>query len=148
MPETGPNYSSTRLMRVFLEDVVKSGRLDLIDEMSNIDMIDEANLAFGGPPGRDGLIAHVKGFRRNITEREISIQRIVGNETEVMAWWSFAGNHSGPWLGVAPTNEPITGTVFSFFTLRNDRIQLYKLWLHATLNPPVTFDSSAGSPIS
>lgn len=45
-------------------------------------MVDEANQAFGGPPGRAGLVAHVKGFRRNIEDLNIEIQNIVGNTDE------------------------------------------------------------------
>lgn len=129
-------------MRVYLEDIVAAGHLTLIESISNADMIDEANMAFGGPPGRDGLIAHVKGFRKHIENLEVAVKKIVGDDNEVMAWWSFKGNHTGPWMGIPPTGEFITGTVFSFFSLTNGRIARYKLWLHAELNPPVTFDSS------
>ena len=53
-------------MRTYLEEVVARGRLELIEELTNANMVDEANQAFGGPPGRAGLAAHAKGFRRNI----------------------------------------------------------------------------------
>lgn len=55
-------------MTTYLTDVVQEGRLDLIEELAQPDMVDEANQAFGGPPGRDGLVAHVVGFRRNVDD--------------------------------------------------------------------------------
>ena len=136
--------SSTELMRTYLEQVARAGRLDLIETIAHADMVDEANLAFGGPPGRDGLIAHVRGFRKHVSNCTITIHEIVGSDAEVMAWWSFTGTHTGPWLGVPATDEVIHGDVFSFFALRDGLIQRYRLWLHSTLASGVTFDSSRG----
>lgn len=133
---------SEALMRTYLERVVKDGDLRLIDEIAHVDMVDEANQAFGGPPGRDGLIAHVKGFHRCIADAEITIDRIIGNDDEVMAWWSFTGRHVGPWLGQPATDKPIQATVFSFLDLVDGRITRYRLWLHAGFERPVIFDSS------
>lgn len=129
-----------RLMHRFLTDVVAGGKLELLDELSLPDMIDEANELFDGPRGRAGLIAHVKGFRKNIADPTVSIQRIVGNDSEVMSWWEFEGKHVGPWLNLSPTHEMISATVFSFFSIENQRIKRYQLWLHANVNPPQVFD--------
>ena len=131
------------LMKTYLNQVVGDGRLDLIPQLAQPDMIDEANQVFGGPPGREGLVAHVKGFRRNISELELTIDQIVAAETEVMAQWSFKGRHTGPWLGRTPTGLEISATVFSFFTLRDGLIARYRVWLQANLDEPIVFDSSA-----
>ena len=139
----GMNDSET-LMHTYLTDIAQQGNLDLIASIAHEDMVDEANQAFGGPAGRAGLVAHVKGFRRNVSHAELQIHKIVGNEQEVMAWWSFAGQHVGPWLNVEPTNETITGSVFSFFELEGGLIRRYRLWLHADFDPPVIFDSRIG----
>ncbi|MEO1065209.1 MAG: ester cyclase [Actinomycetota bacterium] len=130
------------LMRTYLVEVGGKGRVDLIDELAQPDMVDEANQAFGGPPGRDGLVAHVVGFRRNVTDLEVDVRRIVAGDDEVMAWWSFTGTLSGPWLGRTPTGERFDGDVFSFFELTDGLISRYRLWLHARLDPPAVFDSS------
>jgi predicted ester cyclase len=136
--------TSERLMRSYLEDVARDQQLELLEGMAHPDMIDEANLAFGGPQGRDGLIAHVRGFHRNIDQLQLEIKEIVGSRSRVMAWWSFSGIHAGPWLGIKPTKERFTANVFSFFALKDGLIERYRLWLQAELNPPVTFDSRTG----
>ncbi len=133
---------SERLMRIYLEEVVVKGRLELIDELAHPDMVDEANQAFGGPAGRPGLVAHVQGFNRNIENLDLTVERIVANDDSVMAWWSFSGVHAGPWLGRPPTGQPIEVTVFSFFDLLDGRISRYRLWLHAGFDEPVVFDTS------
>jgi len=139
---------SAELMRRYLDEVVANGNIGLIESIAHADMIDEGNVAFGGPPGRDGLVAHVKGFRKHIADCEISIHNIIGHESEVMAWWSFTGRHVGPWFGVPPTGEIIKGDVFSFFSLTDGLIRRYRLWLHADLASGVTFDSSKAIEIS
>ncbi len=136
------NLSPKELMETYLLEVGGKGRYELIEELALPDMVDEANQAFGGPPGREGLVAHVKGFRRNVGDVEITVDRIVAGSNDVMAWWSFKGKHVGPWLGKAPTDKDITGTVFSFFDLVDGRISRYRVWLHAAFDEPVTFDSS------
>ena len=134
--------SAEQLPITYLTEVVENGRLELVDELAWPDMVDEANQAFGGPPGREGLVQHVVGFRRNVGKLRLVVERVVANETEAMAWWSFTGTHDGPWLGRSPTGEEISGTVFSFFELEGGRIRRYRVWLHANLADPVVFDSS------
>ena len=131
-----------QLMETYLTEVVVHGRLELVDEIAQPDMVDEANQAFGGPPGRAGLVAHVKGFRRNVGDLALTIDRIVAGSDEVMAWWSFTGTHVGPWLGRTPTGKEISGTAFSFFDIVDGRISRYRVWLHAAFDEPVVFDSS------
>jgi predicted ester cyclase len=137
-----PDHDPETLMRTYLEQVVAQGRLELIEQISNADMVDEANEAFGGPPGRAGLVAHVKGFRRHVTELRVDVQRIVAGDDTVMAWWSFTGLHTGPWLGRPPTGGPIRGSVFSFFDLVDGRIERYRLFLVAELPERVVIDTS------
>ena len=128
-------------MHTYLHEVVARAKLNLIDELAHEDMVDEANAAFGGPPGRAGLVAHARGFLKHVQDVEVLVQQIVGNEQQAMGWWSFEGKLAGPWLGRKPTGERFGAEVFSFFDLREGRIERYRLWLHAALTPPVIFDS-------
>ncbi len=138
----GVHLTPAQLMETYLTEVVASGRLELIDELALPDMVDEANQAFGGPPGRAGLVAHVVGFRRNVTDLRVTVDRIVAGADEVMGRWSFTGTHAGPWLNQPPTGQPLSGTVFSFFDLADGRISRYRVWLHAVMDHHVVFDSS------
>ena len=132
----------TELMEIYLTEVVARGQLDRIEEIAHPDMVDEANQAFGGPPGRAGLVAHVKGFRRHVHDLELGIDQIVGDASRVMAQWRFRGIHAGPWLGREPTGRPVSGTVFSFFEVDAGLIRRYRLWLCAEFPERVVFDSS------
>lgn len=123
--------SPEAVMKTYLEEVALQGRLELIDEIAQPDMIDEANQIFGGPPGKAGLVAHVRGFNRHIGNCSLRIEKIVADEQEAMAWWTFTGQHVGPWLGKPATNQPVEGTVFSFFEMRDGLIDRYRLCLSA-----------------
>ncbi len=129
-------------METYLIEVGQNGRLELIETITQPDMVDEANRAFGGPAGRDGLIAHVKKFRSQIGELKLEIKQIVGNENEVMAHWFFTGIHKGPWLRREPTGKKVSADVFSFFSLKEGLISYYRLWLYAKFDKPIIFDSS------
>ena len=133
---------SKTLMETYLMEVGQNDQLYLIKTIAQPDMIDEANRAFGGPVGQDGLIAHVKTFRSQIGELKLEIKQIVGNENEVMAHWFFTGIHRGPWLRRRPTGNEVSADVFSFFTLKEGLISYYRLWLYALIYGPVIFDSS------
>ncbi|MBU2648383.1 ester cyclase [bacterium] len=123
-------------------EVIANGRLELIAELAQPDLVDEANQVFGGPPGRDGLTSHVKGFRRHIGALKVNIDQVIAGNDEVMTQWSFTGIHVGPCLSRTATRREISGTVFSFFPLEDGRISHYRVWLHAMLDEPVVFDSS------
>ena len=132
------------LMQTYLTEVGAKGRYDLIPDLAQPDMVDEANRIFGGPPGRDGLVAHAKGFRRAFEDLDMTVHRIVAGQTDVMAHWSFSGTQVKPWLNRAPSQGRLNGTVFSFFDLTDGKISRYRLWLCAMFDPPVIFDSATG----
>lgn len=137
--------SAADLMRTYLYDVAIGERLELIDEIAALDMVDEANTIFGGPEGRAGLVAHVRGFRKHITACQINVRRIVGDAEGALAWWTFEGKHSGPWLGKSATDKNVAGTVFSQFDVQGGLIQRYRLCLHAEfVDARVFFDTSNG----
>lgn len=132
----------TEIMITYLDEVGAKMRYHLIDEIAHEDMVDEANQAFGGPQGRAGLVAHVKGFHKNIADRDAQVHQIIGDEDKVMAHWSFTGRHTGPWLGRAPTGKMISANVFSFFALKDGLISRYRLWMCTEMDEVVIFDSA------
>ena len=137
--------SPVELMHTYLYEVAINERLDLIDEIASIDLVDEANAIFGGPPGREGLKAHVIGFRKYVEECRIDVHKIVGATEDVIAWWSFEGLHVGPWLGKVATQRPVVGTVFSQFDVQDGLVQRYRLYLNAEFSDAIAlFDTSRG----
>ncbi|MEM7093084.1 MAG: ester cyclase [Actinomycetota bacterium] len=138
----GDEATPAEVLRTYLEEVGAKGRIELIDDLAHDDMVDEANQMFGGPPGKAGLVAHVVGFRKNVTDLEVTIERVVGDTTTAIGWWRFEGTHSGPWLGLPATNERIRGTVISRFDVDGGKVSRYRLFLWTDLDGGRTLDTS------
>lgn len=148
--------TAEQVIERYFEEVGKAGRYEALAELAHEDMVDEANRAFGGPPGRAGLEAHVRGFRRAFPDVRMEVDRIVAGRIpqgqamagadEVMALWRFSGQQAAPWLGRRPggsAGDTVSGDVVSLFILRDGRIARYRLWLCAHFpEGSVTFDSS------
>jgi hypothetical protein len=127
------------IMRTYLEEVVANERLELIPEIANESMVDEASALQGGPPGRDGLVAHVQVFHNAMLDRTITIRKIMATDDEVMAWWTGEGT--------VDTGQKLTGYAFSFFTITDRKISRYRLFSVFASDPPTYFDSTPAQDI-
>lgn len=133
-------------MQIYLQEVAIGGRLELISDIAAPDMVDEANTLFGGPAGRAGLVAHVRGFRKNVLDCQIEVLRIVGDAEAAMGWWTFSGQHIGPWLGKAATHDVVSGSVTSQFDATGGLIRRYRLCLFAEFSDSTAFfDTASGT---
>jgi predicted ester cyclase len=131
-----------QIMRTYLEEVVANERVELIPEIANEDMVDEVTAGVGGPPGRDGLVAHVTAFCNAFSDRKITIRRIVANDDEVMAWYTADGILSGDLGPMTATGQALTGQFFGFFDIRDSKISRYRVFAYVGYDPPFAVDST------
>jgi predicted ester cyclase len=124
-----------QIMRTYLEDIAANERIDLIAEIAHEDMVDE----FSDEPGRDALVAHVKGFHESLVDRTITIRKIIATEDEVMAWWTAEGLPVDEMFGVEPNGGRVWAHAFSFFTITDGRISRYRGFVVADFGPPITY---------
>jgi steroid delta-isomerase-like uncharacterized protein len=136
-----------QIMRTYLQEVVAKGRLDLIPEIAAENMVDEVIEAEGGPPGREGLIAHVMGFHADFPSRTITIRKILANDDGVMAWWTAEGTPATEFGGVPPTGKRVLVHVFSFFGITDGKIFRYRLFAHFGFDTPVVLDTTPAADI-
>ncbi len=139
--------ANEQIMRTYLEEVGIKRRLDLIPEIAAEDMVDEVIAAEGGPPGREGLVAHVMGFHATFPEFTVTIRKILANDDEVMAWWTFEGSPVTEFWGVPPTGNSVSGHVFSFFSITDGKISRYRFFIHVGFDTPVSFDTTPSDDI-
>jgi steroid delta-isomerase-like uncharacterized protein len=116
---------SHEVMRLHLEEVVGKGNLDVLEDIAAPDMVDHAAIKFGWRPGRDGWVDHVSVFRAALPDAEVTVQRIVASDDEVVGLWTATGTHSANFFGVEATGRRITGTAVSFFKLRDGKVTDY-----------------------
>ncbi len=110
-----------QLVRRFLEEVVNSGDVRLLDEL-----IDPACVETDGETrvvsGVEGMAAHVRGVRAVYPDLQIAIQHQIAEGEWVATALSAVGTHSGEWLGMAPTHKRLTFTGVNLNRVVNGKI--------------------------
>lgn len=118
--------SAADVMKLYLTDVVAHGNYALLDEIAAEDMIDRAAVEAGLGPGRQGLLKHVQYFRSVLPDVEVTIERLVASETEVVGVWRCRGTHSAPIFDIPATGKRIEWSNASIFKVRDGRITHYE----------------------
>jgi steroid delta-isomerase-like uncharacterized protein len=134
---------NAEVMRTYLEEVAAKNRLELIPDLAHDDMVDDVSVMLGGPTGRDGLVFHVQTFFGWLGDPRITIRRIVADDDTVMAWWLVEGRHVGELMGIPPSNETVSASALSMFTMRDGKIARYSLLGAVNLATPLVVDTIA-----
>ena len=113
------------VMRRYLTEVVAAGRLEVLDEIAAENVVDHTAVAAGWGEGRAGLERHVRFFRNCVPDLEITIQRLIASDDEVVGVWRVNGTHSAPLFGVPATGKVIEWTNVSIFGVAGDKIVDY-----------------------
>ena len=59
------------------------------------------------PPGLDGLIQGMRWLNGGFSERRFEIHQVVTEGDTVVVHCTFHGRHTGQFMGLAPTNQPV-----------------------------------------
>jgi predicted ester cyclase len=113
------------VMRCYLTEVVAQGKLELLDNIAAEDMVDHTAVAAGWGTGRSGLEMHVRYFRQCVPDLQITLDRVIASQDEVVGVWRVRGTHSGVLFGIPPTGKLIEWTNASIFRLRDGKIVDY-----------------------
>ncbi|MDE0193251.1 MAG: ester cyclase [Gammaproteobacteria bacterium] len=111
------------VMRRYLMEVVAQGKLELIDELAAKDMVDHTQSI----PGRAGLVAHVKSFRDRNRDVELTVERIIASDDEVVGIWTWRATHATGMYGVPPLGGTLEVRVASIFRLRDGMLVDYEV---------------------
>ena len=97
------------VVRGFLEEIVNTGDVDRLSEFIAADCI-ESNDSTGRSRGLESMRAHVLGVRQTYADLQITIEQQIAEGEWVATRITARGTHFGEWLGIAPTNKPVTIT--------------------------------------
>ena len=114
---------SEEVMRRYLTEVVAQGKLEVIDELAADDMVDHTQSI----PGKAGLVAHVTSFRERNEDVELTVERVVASDDEVVGIWTWRATHSTDMYAVAPTGGQLEVRVASIFRLRDGMLVDYEV---------------------
>jgi predicted ester cyclase len=112
----------TDVMRLYLEEVVARGRIELLDEIAAEDMVDQTAVAAGWGYGRQGLVKHVRTALGSLAQLKVTVERVIASHDEVVGVWRARATHAGPMFGIPATGKWIEWTNASIFRVRDGRI--------------------------
>lgn len=116
---------NAEVMRLYLEEVVGSGKLHLLDEIAAEDMVDHTAVAAGWGTGRPGLVRHVTYFRQTLPDLAVTVQRLIASDDEVVGIWRVAGTHQGSLFGYPATGRRLEWSNASVFKVDHGKITDY-----------------------
>lgn len=113
------------VMRRYLTEVVADGKLDVLDEIADEEMVDHTAVAAGWGRGRAGLVKHVTYFRRVVEDPEVTVERIIASDDEVVGIWRVRGTHVGELFGIPATGRTLDYANASVFRVEDGKIVDY-----------------------
>lgn len=101
--------SIKNLVRRYYEDVVSTGRVELVEDFLAPDYVE----LFDGkrfPIGIEGGKAHIQGVRQTYPDLTIEIEKQIAEGEWVATCMTARGTHLGVWLGMKPTGRRLVFT--------------------------------------
>lgn len=95
------------IARRFIEEVINTGNTDNISDFIDINYKDH-NDKENDITGIDGAKAHIHAVRSTYPDLIVSIEQQISEGDIVVSHIVGRATHSGEWLGMKPTNKPIT----------------------------------------
>jgi len=96
-----------KIARRFIEEIVNTGKTETISEFIDPNYKDH-NDKENEITGIEGAIAHIAAVRSTYPDLVVSIEQQICEGNIVVSHIIGRATHSGNWLGMKPTNKPIT----------------------------------------
>ncbi len=97
------------VVRRFLEEVVNTGRVELLPEFVSPDCR-ESNDPTGQAVGLESMRAHVLGVRQTYADLHITVEQQVAEGDWVATRITARGIHQDAWMGMRPTGKAVVIT--------------------------------------
>ena len=113
--------ANVAVVRALVEQVV-NGRDDAaLDRVLSDDFVAHG-VGPGMPPGKDGMRALLRAWRRGFPDWQDTIEDIVAQHDLVVLRIAASGTHLGPIAGIAPTGEHVSWNMIEIVRVRDGRI--------------------------
>lgn len=110
-----------RIMRRFYQEIWSAGRLSVLDELTEPDMVDHQRVQ-GWPIGREGLKELVIAWRMGFPDLREDVQDLIAEGDKVVARYALHGTHKGEFLGIRPTTHRVRVEGIDIARFHNGRI--------------------------
>jgi predicted ester cyclase len=108
------------LVRRYYEEVLNGGETGLLDELAVPDY-DEHSPFPGQPNGIEGLKARVGAILASFRP-VFTLHEVVAEGDLVVVHWTNNGTHAGEFMGIPPSNRPVTLSGVDIHRLRDGRM--------------------------
>jgi steroid delta-isomerase-like uncharacterized protein len=122
--------SNKAVLRRHFDEVLNQGKLDVIDEIYDVDYVldapvqtDGSALAHGQTLGRDGLKRRVDLFRTGFPDIHFAVDLMLADGDKVVVQYTFEGTHLGQFLELDPTGNTISLTGILIARVSEGRVQ-------------------------
>ncbi len=109
------------LVRRFYEEVVSTGNLESIEHFISPEYV-EVQDGKRHAAGTEGAKAHIIGVRETYPDLRVTVERQIAEGEWVVSLIIARGTHKGSWLGMKPTDKPVTFTGVNVDRVVNGRI--------------------------
>jgi steroid delta-isomerase-like uncharacterized protein len=122
------------IVQRFVEECWNRGNMNLASEFLT-DRIQLHDPVFPHlNPGIQNARAFIERCRKAFPDLKFTIDDTIAERNEVVHHWTLRGTHSGPFLGVQPTNRKITVNGTSIYRLEGAKIaEAYANWNLVTM---------------
>lgn len=107
--------------RRYYGEVLNQRKVDLLDEVAAEDYVEHDPFP-GQGNGRADLKARVQLLQDAFDPLEFTIEDIIAEDDKVVVRWKNAGNNSGSFLGMPPTNKDISIAGIDIHVVRDGRL--------------------------
>ena len=113
--------ANKRLVRRFIEDVVKSGDVTHLAEFVSPDFRETLDTT-GQSRGPEGMKRHVLAVRQTFSDLQLTVDRQIAEGEWVATCVTARGTHAGAWIGIAPTGRRVEITAVNVDRVVGGRI--------------------------
>jgi predicted ester cyclase len=88
-----------------LEEIFPNGDADGLAELVHPDCVNH-EAPPGAPQGLEGMTQTMRMLQAAFSDRRWEIHQAIAEDDTVVLHCTFSGRHTGPFMGLAPTNRP------------------------------------------
>ena len=120
-----------QIVRRFMDECWSQGKLDAVSEL----VADKCR--FHDPvfpsltSGAENIRHHIETCRKGFPDVKFTIDDTIAERNEVVIHWTARGTHTGPFLGMMPTNKKATVSGTSIHRIEGSKIA--EVWAHWNL---------------
>ena len=109
------------LMRRFYEEVLNKGNVNAADEFIARDVVNHSPLP-GELPGLEGTKQGFAMMLKSFPDIHITVEDILAEGDKVVTRSTWRGTHKGQFMGIPPTNKPVTVAIITIDRISSGKI--------------------------